>query len=78
MKKDINIGPKCLVTGGPDSLGGRLPVLFWIGIHSAYAGSSPGGRSHKRVQAFTGDLRDYDTVLGAAHGAARYFIPPLS
>jgi 3beta-hydroxy-delta5-steroid dehydrogenase/steroid delta-isomerase len=74
MKKNFNIGPKGLVTGGAGFLGRALTrSLVERGYTVNTLDRRPGAESHKRVQAFTGDLRDYDVVLRAARGCSTVF-----
>jgi 3beta-hydroxy-delta5-steroid dehydrogenase/steroid delta-isomerase len=73
-KKKINIGPKCLVTGGAGFLGRALTrELLSRGYTVHVLDRRPGFEKHGRVKAFSDDIRDYNSVLYAIEGCRTVF-----
>ena len=73
-KKAVNFGPKCMVTGSSGFLGRALTeslVEHGYTVHALDVRPFPDKNRH--VKSFTGDIRDYDTVLSAAEGCSTVF-----
>jgi len=76
LRGGADFGPVCLVTGAAGFLGGELvSALVRRGYEVRALDNRPlsGPRGVKNVRAFTGDIRDYGSVLEAARGCDTVF-----
>lgn len=74
VKNRPDIGPSCLVTGGSGFLGKALArTLARRGCTVHSFDVRPASERHERIRHFTGDIRNYETVLEAARGCTTVF-----